>query len=110
MRTRIAFLAVVFTTLAFVPTAAATPTHETEWRRCRSKPPDGAGWYDVRAKHVSCKDARAVARKYWNNGGPDHVRVDGVTYHCKDEPIGEEVSRARCRAAQERRVRFKYGA
>ena len=93
-----------------IPTASATTTHETEWKRCGSKPGQGAGWYNVRANHVSCKDARAVARKYWNNGGPEHVRVDGVTYHCSDEQIGDEVSRVRCNASNERKVRFKVGA
>jgi hypothetical protein len=88
----------------------ASIAHETEWKRCGGKSGDGAGWYAVRANHVSCKDARAVARKYWNNGGPEHVRVDGVNYHCRDKQIGDEVWRARCNASGERRVRFKYGA
>ena len=93
-----------------VPVASASPTHETEWKRCGSQKGEGAGWYQVRANHVSCPDARAVARKYWNKGGPDHVRVDGVTYHCRDEQIGEELSRVRCKDDGERRVKFKVGA
>ena len=82
----------------------------TEWKDCGSQKAKGAGWYDVRSSHVSCKDARTVARRYWNNGGPQHVEVDGVTYHCRDEQIGDEVSRVRCRASGERKVRFKVGA
>ena len=107
MRSR--FLLMCTVLLLALPAAGAT-AHETEWKRCGSQKGEGAGWYNVRATHVSCKDARAVARKYWDNGGPEHVHVDGVAYHCSDEQVGEEVSRVRCRSGEERRVRFKVGA
>lgn len=110
MRVKIVCVIAALVGAAFVPVASATTAQETEWKRCGSQKGEGAGWYNVRADHVSCPDARAVARKYWNKGGPDHVRVDGVTYHCRDEQIGDEVSRVRCRANGERRVRFKVGA
>jgi hypothetical protein len=82
----------------------------TEFKACGSQRGEGAGWYNVRASHVSCKDARTVARRYWNNGGPAHVKVDGITYHCDDEQTGEEESRVRCNASGDRKVRFKVGA
>jgi hypothetical protein len=110
MRSRITVACIAAGAVMLAPAASATTVHETEFKRCGSQKGEGAGWYDVRASHVSCKDARAVARKYWNNGGPDHVKVDGITYHCSDEQIGDEVSRARCNAKGERRVRFKFGA
>lgn len=109
MRSRFLSMMMVVLAVAGGP-ASATATDHADWKRCGSQKDEGAGWYDVRSRHVSCRDARAVARKYWDNGGPDHVRVDGVTYHCKDEPIAEEASRVRCRAGEERRVRFKVGA
>jgi hypothetical protein len=84
--------------------------HETEWKACGDKKGQGAGWFDVRAQHVSCDDARSVARRWWNNGGPGHVKVEGVTYHCRDKQVGEEVVRVRCHDDGERKVRFKAGS
>ena len=110
MRIRLVFAGATLLAGALAPPAQATTSPETEWKHCGSQHGQGAGWYHVRAHHVSCKDARAVARKYWNNGGPQHVHVDGVTYHCSDEQTGDEESRVRCNGPGERRVRFKVGA
>lgn len=102
-------LAVAAAISVTAPSGFAAVNHE-EFENCGDQNSDGAGWYDVRASHVTCKDARAVARKYWNNSAPDHVRVNGRTYHCRDEQIEYEVSRVRCNGSGERKVRFKVGS
>ena len=99
--------AVVFVSLTI---SVSPATASTQYKRCGSQHHMGAGWYHVRAHRVSCEHARQVARKYWDNSGPRHVTVAGVTYRCRDEQTGEETSRVRCRAPGSRRVRFEVGS
>jgi hypothetical protein len=85
----------------------------SSWARCGDQPHQGAGWYDVRALHTRCHKARHVARHYWRtwvHGHPDH-RFLG--WHCRDEQVGEELWKGRCRRTHRssipQKVRFEFG-
>jgi hypothetical protein len=110
MRLKVVLACAITAAFALGAPGGAAAGHETEWKACGDKKGQGAGWYDVRAQHVSCDDARTVARRWWNNGTPRHVKVDGVTYHCRHKKIGYEVVRVRCNDDGERHVRFKAGS
>ena len=90
---------------------APSPSHAAwEWNKCGSQKGMGAGWYNVRSHRVGCPDARAVARKFWNKGAPDHVTVDGRRYACSYEQVGYESLKAHCEADVNRIVKFYFGS
>jgi hypothetical protein len=77
-------------------------------KRCGSQGHPGAGWYNVRAHNVSCREARHVARHYWHTGDK---HFEG--WSCHTHRVAEELSRARChRQAPHRfqKVKFEFGS
>jgi hypothetical protein len=105
-RTSAAIILVLLTSLASpLPAQAAW-----DWNKCGSQKDMGAGWYNVRSHRVGCHDARAVARRFWNKGAPDHVTVDGRRYACDYEQVGYETLKAHCEADANRIVKFHFGS
>jgi len=100
---------------------AATPTAEAaRYKRCRGivdAGPTGSDPADVkglRARNISCRRARRVARRWL---GPDKTIADDgsvrfVGWLCRDE-IGEvngvDRTKVRCKKRGGRRVRFYLG-
>lgn len=77
-------------------------------KHCGSQSGRGAGWYNVRAHNVSCREARHVARHYWHTGDK---HIEG--WSCHEHQVGEELSHARCHRAsphRSQRVKFEFGA
>jgi hypothetical protein len=74
----------------------------TGTRPCRIKIQEGAGISDVRAKDVSCKRARRVARTYYRTR-----EVQG--WECRERRLDLEFFRVRCTRG-DALVRFAHGA
>jgi hypothetical protein len=96
---------------AAVPLVGATPASAGSFTQCGDGQVNGSGWYDLRAKNVSCKPARALADHYvFEAGGND----DGFKgWSCVEEQRGDELWSVKCgrgKAGVTQRAKFKYGA
>ena len=72
---------------------------------------NGAGWFNLKTKHASCRVARALADHYvFDAGGQD----DGFKgWNCREKQVGDEVWRVNCHREKDRRfqrARFLFGA
>ena len=79
------------------------------WRHCGDQNHPGAGWYNVRGHNIACRNARGVARHWWNSGGDNHFD----RWSCTNKPVGEELAIAECkrfRNGKFQRVKFENGA
>jgi hypothetical protein len=70
---------------------------------CRTEVPEGAGVSDVRARGVSCKRARRVARGYFRTH-----EVRG--WECRERRLDLEFFRVRCTRDDAALVRFAHGS
>jgi hypothetical protein len=71
-------------------------------RRCGPRTTDGAGWFDVRSRHVACRRARRIARTVYRDGA-----LPGWT--CRERRLDLEHFRVRCSRGA-KLVRFDHGA
>ena len=84
----------------------ASPASAAYWRECGSQAQPGAGWYNVRARNINCRNARRVARRHQFDGTP-------FGFRCRSAQIGPEATRYFCRRFQSgivQKVRFTYGS
>src|SRR3954462_341791 len=99
---------------ALLALAAATAAPATTEKRCGDVPGAVDAPQDVRALHVTCRRARALAKKHsLNSGRPDVCSLaapkcvlDGWT--CRRRFFGNSGTRVRCSKGI-KRVRFFYG-
>lgn len=96
---------------AAIPLAGAAPASAGSFIQCGDGPHTGANWFNLRAKYVKCKPARALAEHYvFEAGGSD----DGFKrWRCRDEQAGYETVAVKCRrekADVTQRAKFKFGA
>ena len=114
-------LACVVAVLVLAPAAEAlTPPPPTEYKRCRGirdAGPTGSDPADVRglkARRISCRRARRVARRWLS---PDTTLADDgsvrfVGWICRDgigEVNGVQRTKVRCKRRGGKRVRFYLG-
>src|SRR5687767_7685979 len=71
-----------------VPAPAAAGTYE----QCGDSEEVGYSWWNLRAKFVQCKPARALADAYVFDGDRDFKR-----WRCKDEEAGYESVAVKCK-------------
>ena len=96
---------------AAIPLAGAAPASAGSYDQCGDGQVNGSGWYNLRAKYVQCKNARALADHYvFEAGGND----DGFKrWRCSEEQLGDELWAVKCKREKAdviQRVKFKYGA
>jgi hypothetical protein len=75
----------------------------------------GAGVYNITTRVATCRRARKIVRRYWNDYSSWCHRSSSVCeigwgFTCRRTPLGEEYSDARCTGSRGRVVRFQYGA
>ena len=76
---------------------------------------EGAGVYNITTRVATCRRARTIVRRYWNDysswcdRGSSVCKI-GWGFTCRRTRLGEEYSDARCTATRGRVVRFQYGA
>ena len=76
---------------------------------------EGAGVYNITTRVATCRRARKIVRRYWNDFSSwcdrsSSVCTVGWGFSCRRTRLGEEYSDARCTASRGRVVRFQYGA
>lgn len=101
-------LALIATVVAVALTGGAEARADY-WQKCGDQGTMGAGWYNVRAHKVACRNARRVARNWWNSGGDN--RFDG--WRCRVKSVGYELAKTDCkrfRRGKFQRVKFEHGA
>ena len=94
---------------AAVPLAGAAPASAGSYEQCGDGPHTGANWFNVRAKFVQCKPARALAEHYVFEGGDDGFK----RWRCQDESAGYETVAVKCKREKAdviQRVKFKFGS
>ncbi len=97
--------------IAALPLAGAPTASAGSFEQCGDGQVQGSGWYDLRAKFVKCKGARALADHYvFEAGGND----DGFRrWSCNEDQRGDELWAVKCRREKAdviQRAKFKYGA
>lgn len=97
--------------LAVVVLVAAAPDDARAgyWQKCGDQDQLGAGWFNVKAHNISCRNARGVARRWWDSAGDN--RFDG--WACKVKQVGYELAKTDCKRTRRgkfQRVKFEHGA
>ncbi len=117
-------VALFFALLLLCSPAAAASGASAAIRECgafdgvRFVPDDemeGAGVYNITTRVATCRRARKIVRRYWNDFSSWCDRSSSVCkigwgFTCRRTRLGEEYSDARCTASRGRVVRFQYGA
>lgn len=103
--------------LTVIPAFSAS-AHDAS-NRCGHKDGSGAGWWKNRGHGVSCKVARAVARRWEKECISDSgcsrnrattIRAGGYTWHCAYEQAGYESVWVKCEGPSDRIVHFYWGS
>jgi hypothetical protein len=102
----ISIAAAVMSTSATVDLASGSAPHG-QLERCGDIADEGAGVYDVEARHVSCENARRVARQWEDDCEAPGCEILG--FRCNERLLGYERVRINCRRAP-RLVRFIFGS
>ena len=94
-----------------IPLAGAAPASAGSYEQCGDSEEVGFSWWNLRAKYVQCKPARALADHYvFEASGND----DGYKrWRCRNEPAGYESVAVKCKREKAdviQRAKFKFGS
>ncbi|WP_026912335.1 hypothetical protein [Patulibacter minatonensis] len=95
--------------------AFAAPAGAASSKRCKIQPPDGAGFYGLKVKGVSCATGKRVLIKVRNDQTESlgeyrsRVRVGRLTFTCRTTFPGYEQALDTCKSGS-RRVYLRSGA
>jgi hypothetical protein len=94
----------------------AAPAHNAP-NRCGHQRQEGAGWFRAFGHDVTCKKARAVARRWAKKCSLEFCRENQAVqihvwpgYSCRYRDHGYETVRVKCTAEGDRIVHFLWGS
>jgi hypothetical protein len=97
--------------LVFAATAPVSAHSSSGFEKCGKHIVNGSGWYRLKAKDTSCKNARKLADHFvFKAGGVDDRFHDWV---CAKAQVGDEVWTVQCsreKGTTDQQADFFYGA